>query len=111
MLYQHVGLTLITLAPMPFVALATWIYSRRNEARYRAASEASSSLNSMLHDNIAGIRQIKAYTVEPQELLRFDRTSTKVQQAQLTQQIGGPQSLHRGQQLGDAQAKLCPFAH
>jgi ATP-binding cassette subfamily B protein/subfamily B ATP-binding cassette protein MsbA len=84
MLYQHVGLTLITLAPMPFVALATWIYSRRNEARYRAASEASSSLNSMLHDNIAGIRQIKAYTVEPQELLRFDRTSTKVQQAQLT---------------------------
>lgn len=84
MLYQHVGLTLITLAPMPFVALATWLYSRRNEARYRAASEASSALNSMLHDNIAGIRQIKAYTVEPQELLRFDRTSTKVKEAQLT---------------------------
>ena len=35
----------------------------------------------------------------------------EVQQAQLAQQIGGPQSLHRGQQLGDAQAKLCPFAH
>ena len=84
MLYQHVGLTLVTLAPMPLVVLATWIYSRRNEARYRAASEASSSLNSMLHDNIAGIRQIKAYTVEPQELLRFDRTSAKVKQAQLT---------------------------
>ena len=84
MLYQHVGLTLITLAPMPFVALATWLYSRRNEARYRAASEASSALNSMLHDNIAGIRQIKAYTVEPEELHRFDRTSTKVKEAQLT---------------------------
>lgn len=84
MLYQHVGLTLITLAPMPLVALATWLYSRRNEARYRAASEASSALNSMLHDNIAGIRQIKAYTVEPQELHRFDRTSSKVKEAQLT---------------------------
>jgi ATP-binding cassette subfamily B protein/subfamily B ATP-binding cassette protein MsbA len=69
---------------MPFVALATWIYSRKNESRYRAASEASSALNSMLHDNIAGIRQIKAYTVEPQELLRFDRTSARVRQAQLT---------------------------
>jgi len=83
LLYQHVGLTLVTLAPMPLVALATWLYSRKNESRYRAASEASSALNSMLHDNIAGIRQIKAYTVEPQELLRFDRNSAKVREAQL----------------------------
>ena len=83
LLHLHAGLTLVTLAPMPFVALATWIYSRKNESRYRAASEASSALNSMLHDNIAGIRQIKAYTVEPQELLRFDRTSARVRQAQL----------------------------
>jgi ATP-binding cassette subfamily B protein/subfamily B ATP-binding cassette protein MsbA len=84
LLHLHTGLTLVTLAPMPVVALATWLYSRKNEARYRAASEASSALNSMLHDNIAGIRQIKAYTVEPQELLRFDRTSARVRQAQLT---------------------------
>ena len=84
LLHLHVGLTLVTLAPMPLVALATWIYSRKNESRYRAASEASSALNSMLHDNIAGIRQIKAYTVEPQELLRFDRISARVRQAQLT---------------------------
>ena len=84
LLHLHVGLTLVTLAPMPLVALATWIYSRKNESRYRAASEASSALNSMLHDNIAGIRQIKAYTVEPQELLRFDRTSARVRLAQLS---------------------------
>lgn len=79
----HVGLTLITLAPMPFVALATWLYSRKNEARYKAATEAGSALNSMLHDNIAGIRQIKAYTVEPEELLRFDRSSASVRRAQM----------------------------
>lgn len=84
LLYQHAGLTLVTLAPMPVVALATWLYTRRNESRYRAASEASSALNSMLHDNIAGIRQIKAYTVEPQELRRFDRNSAEVRRAQLT---------------------------
>jgi ATP-binding cassette subfamily B protein/subfamily B ATP-binding cassette protein MsbA len=84
LLSQHVGLTLVTLAPMPLVAVATWLYSRKNESRYRSASEAASALNAMLHDNIAGIRQIKAYTVEPQELLRFDRTSAKVRQAQLS---------------------------
>jgi ATP-binding cassette subfamily B protein/subfamily B ATP-binding cassette protein MsbA len=84
LLSQHVGLTLVTLAPMPLVAAATWLYSRKNESRYRTASEAASALNAMLHDNIAGIRQIKAYTVEPQELLRFDRTSAKVREAQLS---------------------------
>lgn len=84
LLSQHVGLTLVTLAPMPLVAVATWLYSRKNESRYRSASEAASALNAMLHDNIAGIRQIKAYTVEPQELLRFDRTSAKVREAQLS---------------------------
>lgn len=83
MLYFDARLTLLAVAPMPFVALATWFYSRRNEARYQAVSEAGSVLNSMLHDNIAGIRQIKSYTVEPEEMLRYDRSSGKVRQAQL----------------------------
>jgi len=83
MLTQHVGMTLITLAPMPFVALATWLYSRKNEARYQEAKEASSELNSLLHDNIAGIRQIKAYTVEPEELARFEESSGAVHRSQM----------------------------
>lgn len=83
MFSQHVGMTLITLAPMPFVALATWLYSRRNEVRYQEAKEASSELNSLLHDNIAGIRQIKAYTVEPEELERFSATSGEVHRTQM----------------------------
>lgn len=84
MLYFDARLTLIALAPMPFVGLATWIYSRKNEARYKAVSEAGSALNSMLHDNIAGIRQIKSYTVEPEEMRRYDTRSSKVRQAQLS---------------------------
>jgi ATP-binding cassette subfamily B protein len=83
MFSQHVGMTLITLAPMPFVALATWLYSRKNEARYQEAKEASSELNSLLHDNIAGIRQIKAYTVEPEELERFEVSSGAVHNSQM----------------------------
>ena len=83
MFSEHAGMTLITLAPMPFVALATWLYSRKNEARYQEAKEASSELNSLLHDNIAGIRQIKAYTVEPEELERFSETSGEVHRTQM----------------------------
>lgn len=75
---QHMGLALLSVAPLPIVAIATMIYQRYAEPRYKASSEASSELNSLLHDNIAGIRQIKAYTIEPQELERFDDRSRKV---------------------------------
>ena len=81
---QHAGLALLTVAPLPLVALATMIYQKFAEPRYKAASEAGSELNSLLHDNIAGIRQIKAYTVEPQELERFDDRSRKVQRTHMS---------------------------
>lgn len=84
LLTQHAGLTLLTVAPLPLVALAVRFYQRKAEPRFKAASEAGSALNSLLHDNIAGIRQIKAYTVEPEELNRFDAHSRSVQQAQLS---------------------------
>lgn len=80
---QHAGLALLTVAPLPLVAIATMIYQKFAEPRYKAASEAGSELNSLLHDNIAGIRQIKTYTVEPQELERFDDRSRKVRRTHM----------------------------
>ena len=83
MLYQHVGLTLVTLAPMPIVALITWLYSKFGAPRYTRAAEASADLNASLHDSLAGIRQIKAYTVEPEKLLEFSEKSDEVRAAQM----------------------------
>ncbi len=71
-------LTLVTLAPLPFIGLLTAWWSRRSEPLWRASSEASSALNAVLHDQLAGIRQIKAYTVEPEALATFDKASRKV---------------------------------
>lgn len=83
LLWLHPGLALLTIAPLPVVAIATRIYQRLTEPRYKAVSEASSTLNSVLHDNVAGIRQIKAYTVEPEEARRFESASSAVLQAQM----------------------------
>ena len=83
MLYQHVGLTLVTLAPMPLVALITWLYSKFGAPRYTRVAEASADLNASLHDSLAGIRQIKAYTVEPEKLLEFSEKSDEVRAAQI----------------------------
>lgn len=76
--YHSWQLALVTLLPLPFIGLLTSWWSRRSEPMWKASSEASSALNAMLHDNLAGIRQIKAYTVEPEALEQFDEASRKV---------------------------------
>jgi ATP-binding cassette subfamily B protein/subfamily B ATP-binding cassette protein MsbA len=78
MFYNSWELTLVTLAPLPVIGLITTVYSKRAEPRWRESSEASAALNALLHDNLAGIRQIKAYTVEPEALDRFDAASRHV---------------------------------
>lgn len=75
MFYHSWQLALVTLAPLPLIGLLTAWWSRRSEPMWRASSEASSALNAILHDNLSGIRQIKAYTVEPEALATFDRAS------------------------------------
>ena len=78
MLYFSWELTLVTLIPLPFIGIITTWWARRSEPKWRESSEASSALNALLHDNLAGIRQIKAYTVEPEALENFDKASRKV---------------------------------
>ncbi len=78
MFWHSWQLTLVTLVPLPFIAILTTWWSRRSEPLWRESAEANSALNAILHDNLAGIRQIKAYTVEPQALESFDKASRKV---------------------------------
>lgn len=61
--------------PVPLLAAAAWFYSTRGRDRYRNQREAASDLNALLHDNISGVRQIKAYAAEVEEHGRFNRFS------------------------------------
>ena len=83
MLYHSWQFTLVVLIPLPFIGILTAWWSKKAEPKWRASSEASSALNAILHDNLAGIRQIKAYTVEPQALSDFDEASRKVGDKQM----------------------------
>lgn len=69
--------------PVPLLAVGAWIYSTRGRDRYRNQREASSDLNALLHDNISGIRQIKAYAAEKEELERFNQFSDLLRKANL----------------------------
>ncbi len=83
LLYHSWQLTLVTLLPLPLIAIITIWWSRRAEPKWRASSEAGSALNAILHDNLAGIRQIKAYNVEADVLETFSSASQHVRQQHL----------------------------
>jgi ATP-binding cassette subfamily B protein len=69
--------------PIPILLLGAWVYSKDARHRHKAERNATSALNSLLHDNIAGIRQIKSYAAESEEHSNFNRLSNKVRKATL----------------------------
>ncbi len=69
--------------PLPFLALGSYLYSRNSPSRYHKEREATGELNALLHDNIAGIRQIKAYAAEKEEHHIFQAFSENLRQATL----------------------------
>lgn len=83
MVFYSPVLTLVAALPIPFLALGAIAYTVSARSRYRQQRKAVSTLNSLLHDNIAGIRQIKTYTSEGREQVRFDAASEAVRKSTL----------------------------
>jgi ATP-binding cassette, subfamily B, bacterial len=82
MLWLHPQLALIAMIPVPLIASGGWIYSRWVHPRADEARESAGDLSALLHDNIAGIRQIKSYTLEPEKQRAFEHSSTTYRKQQ-----------------------------
>jgi ABC-type multidrug transport system fused ATPase/permease subunit len=76
-------LALVAAAPIPLLAVGALAYTLTARDRYRSQRRAASALNSLLHDNISGIRQIKTYGAEEREHARFNAASDRLRQATL----------------------------
>jgi ABC-type multidrug transport system fused ATPase/permease subunit len=76
-------LTSAALVPLPFLAAGALAYTLSAGKRYRATRKATSALNSLLHDNLDGIRQIKTYATEEREHARFNAASEALRIASL----------------------------
>jgi ABC-type multidrug transport system fused ATPase/permease subunit len=83
MFYFSVSLTFVGLAPLPILAAGALWYTLTAHRRYRLQRRASSAMNSLLHDNLAGIRQIKSYVRESAEHGRFNSVSDQLREATL----------------------------
>jgi ABC-type multidrug transport system fused ATPase/permease subunit len=79
----NVQLTWLALAPVPFLIGGALAYTLTAHRRYRLQRKASSAMNALLHDNLAGIRQIKTYVREREEHARFNGVSQRLREATL----------------------------
>src|SRR5213083_2209859 len=83
MFYLNVKLALLALVPFPLLIAGALTYTLTAHRRYRSQRRASSNMNALLHDNLAGVRQIKSFVREREEHVRFNRVSDQLRHATL----------------------------
>src|SRR5262247_3896466 len=83
MFYWNAKLALLALAPFPLLIAGALSYTLTAHRRYRLQRRAASDINALLHDNLAGIRQIKSFAREREEHARFNRASDQLRHATL----------------------------
>jgi len=71
------------LVPIPLLVAGALIYTTTAHKRYRLVRQASSAMNSLLNDNLQGIRQIKGYGRETHESGRFQAKADELRGATL----------------------------
>src|SRR6476620_11338832 len=80
---QNATLAWVSLIPLPLLTLGALWYTTTAHRRYRAQREASSAMNSLLMDNLQGVRQIKIFGREPHEDARFAERADELRKGTL----------------------------
>ena len=87
-------LTLLATIPLPIHAFLMWKLGARIEKKFDAAQNAFSHLNDKVLESITGVRVIRAYVQEQEEIKRFqgmtDDVFEKNRQVELIDSIWGP---------------------
>jgi ATP-binding cassette subfamily B protein/subfamily B ATP-binding cassette protein MsbA len=76
-------LTLLSTIPIPLVLISLRLYARYVRPAFRNRQKALGDVNAMLNDNLSGIREIKAFTREPEEAYRISQSIDRYRLSQL----------------------------
>ncbi|QHQ59858.1 ATP-binding cassette domain-containing protein [Anaerocolumna sedimenticola] len=74
-LYVNIRLTLLAVIPLLFIAIGGVYYGRSAEKRFTAKQKAFSDLTDQVQESISGIRVVKAFVQEREELKAFARAN------------------------------------
>ena len=83
LLSKNVTLTMLALVPLTILIAGTLWYSLTAHRRYRRQREAIGAMNSLLMDNLQGIRQIKAFGRKGHEEERFRQKANELRKTTL----------------------------
>jgi len=83
MLIEDWKLTLITLIPMPFLFLATYIFKEAIKTSFQEVRTQVSQLNTFLQEHISGVSIIQYFAREDQEMRKFVDVNMKYRDANI----------------------------
>ncbi len=83
LLYQNTVLALVALLAFPLLIGGALAYTLTAHRRYRRQREAASAMNSLLMDNLQGVRQIKAFGRQDHEDRRFAKAAHDLRRGSL----------------------------
>ncbi|MHA1211200.1 MAG: ABC transporter ATP-binding protein [Candidatus Heimdallarchaeota archaeon] len=78
MIWINPKLTLLLVGALPFYIVTIWDYNRKLRPISKAQMEQNSILNSRLQESITGIRVIRAFVKEQDEIASFDQETDKL---------------------------------
>ncbi|NLI16101.1 MAG: ABC transporter ATP-binding protein [candidate division Zixibacteria bacterium] len=73
MIIINVKLTVVAFLPLPFITITTYFLGREVHKRYLKIQEQYARITTEVQENLSGIRVIKAYVQEENEIKRFGR--------------------------------------
>lgn len=87
MLHQSKELTLVSMTVIPLVILATRLVARCTKESFFTQQTILGRTNSILEENITGLRVVRAFLREEKEKARFNQTNEELQRAGVRAQI------------------------
>ena len=73
-------LALIVVAFVPVIVLLVWLFSRKAQPMFLRVQEGLDRLNTVLQENLAGVRVVKAFVRAAHEAVRFDMANEGLMQ-------------------------------
>jgi len=83
MFLTSVKLSLICLATMPFMIIATYIFKEKVKGAYQKVRTQIQKMNAFLQERISGMRVIQIFNAEEQEMKKFKTINKEYTQANL----------------------------
>ncbi len=74
-------MAMITLIPLPFILVWGMIFQKKMREGFRTVRKKVADINSRVENSIQGIREVKSYTNEKQEIEKFYEVNTAFQRA------------------------------